>query len=193
MVNDDAQLIEQCLDGDEQAFERLVLRFQNKVFTLVARMVRNRDTAADLSQEVFIKVFRKLSNLKDMNRLSSWIMQVAHNTTLDYIKKRRLESVSTDFDDQATQQRMAKFITTPASLSPEVIVERLSPSQMDELINELDLKYRTILTLRFVEGYPFQEIANILNLPLSTVKFRKHYAIKLLQQKWESRFGRKSK
>ena len=191
MVSDDAQLIEQCLDGDEQAFERLVLRFQNKVFTLIARMVRNRDTAADLSQEVFIKVYRKLGNLKDKNRASSWIMQVAHNTTLDYIKKRRLESVSTDFDDQATQQRMAKFISTPSSMSPEVIVEKLTPSQMDELINELDIKYRTILTLRFVEGYPFQEIADILNLPLSTVKFRKHYAIKLLQQKWEARFGKK--
>ena len=188
----DAQLIEACLEGNENAFEKLVLRFQNKVFTLIVRMVRNRETALDLSQEVFIKIFRKLDKLKNKKRLSSWIMQVAHNTTLDYIKKRRLESVSTDFDDQATQQRMARFITTPNSIAPDAIVERLTPSQMDELVNELDLKYRTIITLRFVEGYPFQEIADILKLPLSTVKFRKHYAIKLLQQKWLARSSSKT-
>jgi len=189
-MNDDvADLIEQSLAGDDQAFERLVLSFQNKVYTLIARMVRNRDTALDLAQEVFLKIYRKLGDLKDKGRASSWIMQVAHNTTLDYIKKRRLEAVSTDFDDQATQQRMARFISTPSDEAPEAVIERLTPSEMDELVDELDVKYRTILTLRFVEGYPFQDIAEILGLPLSTVKFRKHYAIKLLQQKWLARYG----
>lgn len=191
MTVDDAPLIEQCLAGDEQAFTSLVQRYQNKVFTLIVRMIRNRETALDLAQEVFIKVYRKLGHLKDRHRASSWIMQVAHNTTLDFIKKRRLEAISTDFDDQATQQRLAAFVSTPRSMSPEVLVERLTPSQLDELVAELDLKYRTILTLRFVEGYPFHEIAEILNLPLSTVKFRKHYAIKLLQKKWTARYGSK--
>ena len=185
---DDGLLIGRCLDGDPAAFDELVRLYQNKVYTLIARMVRNRDTALDLAQEVFIKIYRKLDKLKDRNRASAWIMQVAHNTALDYIKKRRIESISTDFDDQVTQQRLASFVST-SYMSPESIIDRLSPGELDEMVSELDLKYRTVITLRFVEGYPFQEIADILGLPLSTVKFRKHYAIKLLQQKWLARHG----
>jgi RNA polymerase sigma-70 factor (ECF subfamily) len=185
----EAQLIRDSLQGDEAAFETIVRLYQNKVFSLIARMLRDREMALDLTQEVFIKVFKKLADLKDTNRLSSWIMQVAHNTTLDWIKKRRVESVSTDFDDQATQHRLSKYIETPRSLSPEQVVERMTPSQMEELVAELDVKYRTILALRFVDGYQFNEIADIVGLPLSTVKFRKHYAIKLLGQRWIEKYG----
>ncbi len=124
MTPDETQIIAACIEGRQEAFASLVVLYQNKVYTLIARMIRNRETALDLSQEVFIKVFRKMNSLKDNAKISSWIMQVAHNTTLDYIKKRRLESVSTDFDDNLTQQRLARFISTPASESPESIIEK---------------------------------------------------------------------
>lgn len=189
MTTEDSQLIAAALEGDDGAFEELVRRYQGKVYTLILRMVRNRDTALELAQEALLKVFRKLGDLKDVARVSSWIMQVAHNTTLDWLKRRRVDAVTADFDDQATQQRLARFIATPPGTSPEEVAERLLPSDLDALVDELDVKYRTILTLRFVEGYQFQEIAEILELPLSTVKFRKHYAIKMLYQKWVERFG----
>ncbi|MBI4863974.1 MAG: hypothetical protein HY815_27500 [Candidatus Riflebacteria bacterium] len=60
----------------------------------------------------------------------------------------------------------------------------MSPSRMSEVVNKLDIKYRTVITLRFIEGYSFKEIAKILNLPLSTVKFRKHYALQLIKDRW---------
>lgn len=192
-ATDDSELIERCLHGEKKAFKELIEKYQKKVFTIIVRMVRNRETALELSQEVFIKVYQKLDNLKFKNRASSWIMQVAHHTTLDYIKKRRLESVSTDFNDQATENKLARFISAPADTSPEQIINKLSPSKLDDLLMELDLKYRTILVLRFAQGYSFKQISEILNLPLSTVKFRKHYAIKLLHKRWIEKHGRQIK
>jgi RNA polymerase sigma-70 factor (ECF subfamily) len=189
-TTNELQLIERCLTGDKRAFKELIEKYQKKVFTIIVRMVRNREIALELSQEVFIKVYKKLDNLKYKNRASSWIMQVAHHTTLDFIKKKRLESISTDFNDQATENKLSKFISTPSDKTPEQIIEKLSPSKVDDLLMELDLKYRTILVLRFAQGYSFKEISEILNLPLSTVKFRKHYAIKLLHKRWIEKHGK---
>lgn len=189
-ATDDSQLIERCLNGEKKAFKQLIEKYQKKVFTIIVRMVRNRETALELSQEVFIKIYQKLDNLKYKNKASSWIMQVAHHTTLDYIKKRRLEAVSTDFNDQATENKLARFISSSEDTSPEQIIKKLSPSRIDDLLMELDLKYRTILVLRFAQGYSFKEISEILNLPLSTIKFRKHYAIKLLHKRWIEKHGK---
>lgn len=188
LVNDETQLVDRCLNGDRKAFKELIEKYQKKVFTIIVRMVRNRETALELSQEVFIKVYKKIGSLKQKNRVSSWIMQIAHHKTLDYIKKRRLESIATDFADQATENKLARYIETPDYMSPEQVIDKLSPTKIDELLMELDLKYRTILILRFVQGYTFKEIAQIQNLPLSTIKFRKHYAIKLLHKKWIEKF-----
>jgi len=188
LVNDETQLVDRCLNGDRKAFKELIEKYQKKVFTITVRMVRNRETALELSQEVFIKVYKKIGSLKQKNRVSSWIMQIAHHKTLDYIKKRRLESIATDFADQATENKLARYIETPDYMSPEQVIDKLSPTKIDELLMELDLKYRTILILRFVQGYTFKEIAQIQNLPLSTIKFRKHYAIKLLHKKWIEKF-----
>ena len=189
MDANDTELVHKVLEGHEEAFEQLVHRYQRKVYTLILRMVRNRETALELAQDSFLKVYRKLSALKDMSRISPWIMQIAHNTTLDWLKRKRVDSVSADFDDQATQSKLSRFMACSYHQTPEDIVERLAPSDLDLLVNRLDIKYRTIITLRFVQGYQFHEIAQILELPLSTVKFRKHYAIKLLYGMWVEAHG----
>lgn len=183
------ELYRRLVEGDESAFEELVTRYQGKVFTLLLRMVRNRETALDLAQEAFLKVYRKLDMLQNPGRLSSWIMQVAHNTGLDWIKKRRLDATPTDLEDQVTQARIAKFLDAGEGVDPEAVVMAMSPSKLSSLLDELDEKYRTVLTLRFVQGYPFKEIAEIMGLPLSTVKFRKHYAIRMLEERWLQCYG----
>ena len=184
MKLEDSEVIAAVLAGDKDSFEHLIRKYQSKVYTLVFRLVRDRETALDLTQEVFLKIFQKLSDLKDVGKTSSWIMQVAHNTSLDWLKKRKVDSFAADFEDQQTQQKIFQHLTDTSSPSPEAIVELMSPSRMSELVNKLDVKYRTVITLRFIEGYSFKEIAKILNLPLSTVKFRKHYALQLIKDRW---------
>jgi len=184
MKFEEADVISAILSGDKASFEHLIKKYQGKVYTLVFRLVRDRETALDLSQEVFLKIYQKLSDLKDSGKLSSWIMQVAHNTSLDWLKKRKVDSFAADFEDQQTQQKIFQHLQDTTSPSPESIVELMSPSRMSELVSKLDVKYRTVITLRFIEGYSFKEIAKILNLPLSTVKFRKHYALQLIKERW---------
>ena len=184
MKLEDADAVSAVLGGDKDAFEHVIRKYQGKVFTLVFRLVRDRETALDLTQEVFLKIYQKLSDLKDPARASSWIMQVAHNTSLDWLKKRKVDAFAADFDDQQTQQKMFAHLQDTTSLSPESIGEMMSPIRMSEQVSKLDVKYRTVITLRFIEGYSFKEIARILSLPLSTVKFRKHYALQLIKERW---------
>ncbi len=184
MAEEDIDLVERALDGDREAFQDLVVMYQNRVLTLLARMLRDRELALDLSQEVFLKAFRNLDQLKSSRKFGSWIMQMAHNRALDYLKKRRPDAILTDFTDQRTEQTLAgQGVATSPEEDPEAILERLGDTEILELLEEIDLKHRTILILRFLEDLPFQQIAEIMDLPLSTVKFRKFWAVKQLKQK----------
>src|SRR5205085_10026924 len=89
-----------------------------------------------------------------------------------------------DLEDQQAEQTIFQHLQDTSGPSPDAVVEMMSPSRMSELVNKLDVKYRTVITLRFIEGYSFKEIAKILNLPLSTVKFRKHDALQLIKDRW---------
>lgn len=181
---DESAIIQRVLAGDGAAFEMLVAEHQHRVFNLVFRMVRDRETALDLTQEVFIRVFKRISALKEKSKLGSWIMQVTHNLTLDHIKKRRVDAFSADFGDQQVEQMVHGSGHFSPPENPEEAVLRMTPGTLTELVDQLDIKYRTVLILRFVEGHTFNEIARVMGLPLATVKFRKHYAMKLLREKW---------
>lgn len=182
MAQDDSHLVESALEGDRQAFEDLIHLYQGKVLTLLTRMMRDRETALDLTQEVFLKAYRGLDKLKDTRKFGSWVMQMAHNRGLDHIKKKRPDAVLTDFADQRTEDILADKIEPRPEEDPAAIVERMGSPEVIQVLDQLDLKYRTILILRFMEGYPFHQIADILGLPLSTVKFRKFYAIKVMKK-----------
>ncbi|MBI3893281.1 MAG: sigma-70 family RNA polymerase sigma factor [Candidatus Wallbacteria bacterium] len=181
---DEHALIDRVLAGDRDAFESLVLTHQHRVYTLLWRLLRDRETAQDLTQEVFLKVYQRLTDLKERNKLGPWIMQVAHNLGLDHIKKRKVDAFSADFADELTEQRVHGSLSSTPVESPEEIVLRMTPGTLSQIIDTLDLKYREVLTLRFVQGFSFQDIAKIMNLPLTTVKFRKHYAMQILKEKW---------
>jgi RNA polymerase sigma-70 factor (ECF subfamily) len=182
MPEEDAQLVESALEGDQDAFQKLILAYQTKVVTLLTRMLRDRENALDMSQEVFLKAYRGLDKLKDSRKFGSWIMQMAHNRGLDFLKRRRPKTLLTDFGDQKTEQLVSDHVAPRPEEDPASMVERFGHPEVLQVLDELDIKYRTILILRFMEGYPFQKIADILDLPLSTVKFRKFYAIKLMKR-----------
>jgi RNA polymerase sigma factor (sigma-70 family) len=90
--------------------------------------------------------------------------------------------VLTDFLDSRTELMVSDFVDPQGSENPAAIVERMGSPEVLQVLDELDIKYRTILILRFLEDYPFQKIADILDLPLSTVKFRKFYAMKMMKR-----------
>lgn len=177
---DDRELATHAARGLEPAFRELLTRYERPVFSLIYRMVRDRTLAEDLSQEGFIRAFNAIGTYKTSYKFSNWILKIANNHTIDHLRKRRLETVSIDGSphartaDEVTQSQVVVASTdeTPA----EYVEHRELGSQIEQAIAGLREEYRTVIVLRHVEGYAYDEIADIMDLPLGTVKTYLHRA-----------------
>lgn len=139
-------------------------------------MVRDPALAEDLSQEAFIKAYRHLGSFDASRKLSSWLFKIAHNTTLDYLRRRSLDTVSLEPEEAGTSDHQ-RFLVDLKTASPDQRVERADMAQtLEECIALLPPRYREIVVLRYQEGLAYQEIAEILDLPMGTVKTHIHRA-----------------
>ena len=166
--------------GREMAFRELLSRYERPVFSLVYRMVRDRTLAEDLSQEAFIRAFNAIESYKSRYKFSSWIFKIANNHTIDYLRKRKLETVSIDGSPHARtseEEAQTRLVVESHEEAPDKYVEsRELGGQIEEAIGQLRPEYRTAVLLRHVEGYTYEEISEIMELPLGTVKTYLHRA-----------------
>lgn len=179
-VPSDKTLAAKAAAGHEKAFRDLMTRYEKPVFSLVFRMVRDRSLAEDLAQETFIRAFTAIGSYNPSYKFSSWIFKIAHNLTIDHLRKRRLETVSIHGAPHALteeeQARTSLELEDTGEL-PDAYVENLElGTQIERAIGRLRPEYRTATLLRHVEGYSYQEIAEIMDLPLGTVKTYIHRA-----------------
>ncbi len=179
-VPDDRTLALEAARGREKAFRELLNRYERPVFSLIYRMVRNRSLAEDLSQEAFIRAFNAIGSYNPGYKFSSWMFKIAHNLTIDHLRKRRLDTVSIHGSPHAVtadeQARTSLVLESPEE-RPDAYVENLElGSQIEAAIGRLRPEYRAVTLLRHVEGYSYQEIADILEIPLGTVKTYIHRA-----------------
>lgn len=165
-----------ALKGSEQAYHDLVVRYQRPMFTVILRMVRDPLLAEDLAQESFIKAFRALSTFDPERKLSSWLFKIAHNTTLDHLRRRNLETVPLEPGGDQDSDRQSSWQDTEA-LSPERSAEMSDLAEaIESALDQLRPEYREVVALRYQEGLAYQEIAEILDLPMGTVKTHIHRA-----------------
>ena len=160
----------QAAKGREKAFRELLNRYERPVFSLIYRMVRDRGLAEDLSQEAFIRAFNAIGSYNPGYKFSSWMFKIAHNLTIDHLRKRRLDTISIHGSPNAVtadeQARTSLVLESPQE-RPDDYVENLElGSQIEAAIGNLRPEYRAVTLLRHVEGYSYQEIADILELPL---------------------------
>ena len=169
---DDEQLVERtCKDGDNQAFAELVRRHQGKVRGLLLRLTANPTVSDDLAQEVFLRAYRALVGFEGRSRFSTWLYRIAYNVFLNHrTRTRELAALPAGFESQAA--------------APE---SELSPARLDlrrdlsAAIAALPERYRAVVTLHYLEDVSYPEIAEILDLPLGTVKTHLHRAKKMLR------------
>jgi RNA polymerase sigma-70 factor (ECF subfamily) len=177
---DDRALAALAVEGREGAFRELLSRYERPVFSLVYRMVRDRTLAEDLAQEAFIRAFNAISSYDSTYKFSSWIFKIANNHTIDYLRKRKLKTVSIHGSPSAsTQDEISRTSITLESREerPDAYVEnRELGGIVEEAIAQLRPEYRSVILLRHVEGYAYEEIAQTLELPLGTVKTYLHRA-----------------
>lgn len=185
----DKDVIERAREGRESAFRELIRRYERPVFSVIYRMVRDRELAEDLAQETFIKVLNALDKYDPSYKFSSWIFKIAHNATVDHIRKKELDTLSLDGSPHARTQEQAEATSlTPAdtSLDPEQYTQSQEiGSEIEAAISELRPQYREAILLWHVEGRPYDEIADIMDLPLGTVKTYIHRGRNELRKKLE--------
>ena len=166
----DGELVKTAIAGREASFEELVRRYQRPIAAYVYRMVGDYDSALDLTQEVFIKVYNSLARYRSEFKFSTWIYKIAHNAAIDHLRRYavREQAVTSGFDTEGRD--------TPVEgrrLTPEQESERSERrSEVEMVVEMLPCAYRELIVLRHSHDLSYDEIAEVTGLPLGTVKNR---------------------
>ena len=181
----EADLVQRCLDGDAAAWDTLARGYWKRVFNIAYKFVAQVDEAEDLTQEIFVKLFRALPTYDRRASFETWLTRVSRNLCIDHYRRRRLHLVSLDAPlDQEPGER-SRDLPDPAPLPDELTSRRESASRMETLVQGLPPRYRIVILLRYKEDLAYEEIAEVLRLPLGTVKARLHRAHHLLKRRIE--------
>ncbi|XYH96685.1 sigma-70 family RNA polymerase sigma factor [Sorangium sp. So ce1128] len=192
----EAQFIARLVARDESAFNELVVMYERRVFALVYRMLGRRDEAEDLSQEVFVQVFKAIDQFRGESKLSTWIYRIAVNLCKNRTKylSRRHAGAQDDIDAMAERVPLsaAKGVSVGDVSRPDELVEGMQlEAVVKHAIGQLDPEFREALILRDVEDMSYEEIASVTGLPDGTVKSRIHRARGQLRALVEKVMGEK--
>ena len=170
-IAEDQILVEQCLNGQQQAQQDLYQKYVQAMYNVAVRMVNHSEDAEDIIQEVFVKVFRNLHTFQGESTLGAWIKRITVNTTLNFIRK---------------EKRNKEVDLAEGTDIPEIIEEidaaKYSMAQIHHAIKQLPERCRVVLSLFLIEGYQHQEIAAILGITVSTSKTQYRRGRQLLQE-----------
>ena len=176
----DQVVVERASAGSEVAYRELVRRYQRPVFSLVYRMVRDRELAEDLTQETFVKVLNAIDRYRPEYKFSSWIFKIANNAAIDHLRRRELDTLSLDGGPDAMTPDRVQATSLQLSDGAESQLDELEArelgTQIERAIGALRPEYRSCIIMRHVEGRAYDEIAEVLDLPLGTVKTYIHRA-----------------
>ncbi|HAJ93097.1 MAG TPA: RNA polymerase sigma factor RpoE [Gammaproteobacteria bacterium] len=168
----DQALVEQVQAGDKQAFDVLVLKYQNKIIQLVNRYVHDADEAKDVAQEAFIKAYRAIGRFRGDSAFYTWLYRIAINTAKNYLVASGRRPPRSDIDAQDAEQYEGatglKEYATPERLLLKDEIQEAIATAIDELPDDL----RTAITLRELEGLSYEEIAQTMDCPIGTVRSR---------------------
>ncbi len=184
MVQDrDTISIEKALKGNQNAYRELTERHRTAIFHIVYKIVRDRETANDLVQETFMKAFASLASYRSEYRFSTWLYKIAANCSIDFLRKKRIQALSLDraINDESGSREMD---VPDYSYHPGRDLERKEQRfSIKEAINSLPDKYREVIIYRHQDDKSYEEIADLLDIPLGTVKARIFRARELLKKK----------
>ncbi len=178
----DFQLIDQAVnDNDEQAFAMLMERYRKPVYHMILKMVRNVDDAEDLTIEAFTKAFKNLYKFKKDYTFSTWLFRIATNNSIDFIRKKKLDTMSLDSSYQDESGANMTIDVKDKNLNPqEEAIKAQKIEYIQLFVTKLPAKYQRLVRLRYFNELSYEEIAKELEAPLGTVKAQLHRARELL-------------
>ncbi len=158
-----------AVKGDEKAYSELTQKYQKPLYFHVRKMIRKPDFAEDLVQDIFLKAFKSLKNYKNDYAFSTWLYRIATNHTIDYLRKKKLETLSINADD-SDDTHAAIQLADEDNFTDEPMIKRERKNKVREAIDQLPEKYREVILKRHIEEKSYQEISEEMDIPLGTVK-----------------------
>ncbi|MCX6559480.1 MAG: sigma-70 family RNA polymerase sigma factor [Candidatus Aminicenantes bacterium] len=181
-MHDDQELVRRTLRGDRGAFEEIVRRYQQAVINYIGRMVREREMALDFSQEIFLKVYSSLRSYRPQFKFSTWLFKIASNYMIDYWRKRKIATTSYDQPVDGVDGSACIQVTDDGpSVSRQYEMQELR-GRIEEAMDRLPPALRELFVWRHVNGFSYEEMADIKSLPVGTVKNRVFQAKEMLKQ-----------
>jgi len=186
----DTQLITHILDGDQSRFNSLVWRWEKPIYNFVLRYLGNKELAREVSQKVFIRVYKNLNKLRDPTRFSSWIYQIASNLCKDEIKRmNHRDFISLDLIQENNENeghRLPNELQESEHFQPDTKLNQKQVSNIvQKALQQLPEEQRIVIIMKEYQGLKFKEIAEALNQPLNTVKSRMYYGLNGLRKIFE--------
>ncbi|WP_432405400.1 RNA polymerase sigma factor [Wukongibacter sp. M2B1] len=172
-VTEDIEIIEKILKGDISAFEILINKYNKKIFGYIIRSVRYKHIAEELTQEVFLKIYRNLNKFDKNLSFSVWLFTIARNTTIDYLKSSKSQ-YTYELNEDLDSNRMNNTLQNPL----DIIEKKENGEILYRIINSLPNKYKELIVLKYFEELSYCEISKRLDMPVNKVKWRLYEARK---------------
>jgi RNA polymerase sigma-70 factor (ECF subfamily) len=168
------QLIQRTRDGDVQAFRDLYDLYASRVLNFCFRLTGSRETAEEVTQETFISIFKNIASLKDVSRFEPWLFMIARNFIYQAYRKRRTPAVSIDETDE--DHREIVHLEAEGGSPEDLVLDGELRAVAQRIIDSLGLKYREVFILAVIEGFSYQEVADMLGRKIQSVKTDIHRA-----------------
>jgi RNA polymerase sigma-70 factor, ECF subfamily len=182
-ADSDMDIVRRVQGGDVAAFDQLIVKYRVRVYSVIYNLTSNREDAADLTQDAFIKSFQSINRFQGQSSFFTWLYRIAVNSTLTHLRKNRLRTFFSfekiNEDDQVSSEVIAA-LTDDTGADRETFARELQ-EKLNEAMQKLSIPHRTVITLFEIDGLSHQEIAEIMNCSVGTVRSRLHYAKQLLQ------------
>jgi RNA polymerase sigma-70 factor (ECF subfamily) len=174
---DDAVLVEQCRAGDTEAMERLIIKYQDRVYNVILKMCQNDDDAAELTQDTFVKVIEKIETFQGRSGFYTWVFRIAVNLTLNFCTRGSrfgFEPLNVDAGEyKQAKNQLRQYLADEGSPDPAAIAEKKELCRLTErALGQLEDAQRAVIILRDVEGMSYEQSAGVLSIELGTVKSR---------------------
>lgn len=186
----DDVLVEKALGGDEKAYKKLVDKYERALYFHILKMVKDREQVEDLVQEAFVKAFDNLNTYSTNYAFSTWLYRIAKNHTIDYLRKKKLKTLSIDKPMNTRDGEMEMQLPDESASTDRDIIRKQRQQIVQNAIDDLPEKYRRVIELRHMEEKSYQEIADILDAPLGTVKAHIFRARELLYKELKDKKDR---
>jgi RNA polymerase sigma-70 factor, ECF subfamily len=175
-MDEDRETIARVLDGDYNAFEALVEKYEGRIYRHLRKMVKDNHIAQDLLQETFLSAYKGLAGFTGASSFSTWLFRIATNAALMFLRKNRPESV--EYDDEIRSQADGSFMASREFVNTplDILLSNEGRRKIEEAIDDLPTLYRSVIVLRDVEGFSLEEVSRIMDSSVAAIKSRLHRA-----------------